>query len=306
MATIVSAAFSGGSDGDNLTGYTPETGSAPVKHSSYAGDQCLTGDGFARGVFHATNEALYVFPDALGSADYYVEAVMRRRELNGGSRLGIAGRIDTSANTFYFTWYNQTTGQLHLFKRVDGSATELGTPYTFTWFDEVEHTIRLTMTGSSLEVTQNGTSRITATDSAITAAGYGGLFSHQTSNTTTPDLTWTSFLLDGTAPTPPQAPFNPPKKNEDLVVRVALRDANDPRTFKVNPTIAAGDWKVDKDGGGLTNLATLPSVNPSGSQLVELALSPSEMNGDVVTVVGIDQTNPKEWGDFVWSVPTTQ
>lgn len=199
MATIVSAAFAGGTNGDNLTGYTPETGSSPVKHSSYStGDQALSGDGYARGVYHASAEALYYFPNGLGSADYYVESVMRRRELNGGSRLGIAGRIDTAANTFYYTWYNQTTGKLHLFKRVAGTETELGTAYTFTWFDETEHTIRLTMTGTSLTVTQNGTSRITATDSAITAAGYGGLFSRQLSNTTLPDLNWQSFLIDGT------------------------------------------------------------------------------------------------------------
>jgi hypothetical protein len=101
------------------------------------------------------------------------------------------------------------------------------------------------------------------------------------------------------------APYNPPVKNEDFKVRIALSDSDDPASFKANPTIAAGDFKVDKDGGGLTNLTTLPSVDPAGSVLVLVALSATEMNADVVTIVGIDQTSPKEWGDFVLSIPTT-
>jgi hypothetical protein len=101
------------------------------------------------------------------------------------------------------------------------------------------------------------------------------------------------------------APFNPPVKGEDFLIRIALRSASDPRSFQANPTIATGDFKIDKDGGGLNNLATLPSVSPTGSVLVLVTLSASEMNADVVTVVGIDQTNPKEWADFVLSIPTT-
>lgn len=101
------------------------------------------------------------------------------------------------------------------------------------------------------------------------------------------------------------APYNPPVKNEDFIIRVALRDANDPRRMKSNPTIAAGDFKVDKDGGGLTNCGTLPSVDPASSKLVKITLSATEMNADVVTVVCSDQTDPPEWADFVFSIPTT-
>jgi hypothetical protein len=101
------------------------------------------------------------------------------------------------------------------------------------------------------------------------------------------------------------APYNPPIKNEDFIIRVSLADMSATGSFKSNPTIAAGDFKVDKDGGGLTNLNTLPIVDPSGSVLVKINLSSTEMNADVVTVVGIDQTSPKEWADFVVSIPTT-
>lgn len=75
-------------------------------------------------------------------------------------------------------------------------------------------------------------------------------------------------------------------------------------TFQVNPTIAAGDFKVDLDGAGLNNLATLPTVSPAGSALVQISLSAAEMNGNVVTVVGVTQATPKQWADFVLSIPT--
>lgn len=101
------------------------------------------------------------------------------------------------------------------------------------------------------------------------------------------------------------APYNPPSKGEDFVIRISLADLANSGSFKANPTISAGDFKVDQDGGGLTNLSTLPSVDPAGSVLVKVTLSAAEMTGDVVTLVGIDQTNPKEWADFVLSIPTS-
>lgn len=101
------------------------------------------------------------------------------------------------------------------------------------------------------------------------------------------------------------APYNPPVKSEDMVFRVALEDFQSPGSMRVNPTIAAGDFKVDKDGGGLTNLSTTPSVDPAGSALVKITLSATEMNADVVTLVCVDQTSPKEWSDLVVCIPTT-
>ena len=102
------------------------------------------------------------------------------------------------------------------------------------------------------------------------------------------------------------APYNPPVKGEDFVLYVALGDAANPTNFKSSATIASGDWKVSKDGGALTNLTTLPSVEPSGSVMVKITLSATEMTADNVTIVGIDQTATKEWADFVLSIPTTQ
>ena len=101
------------------------------------------------------------------------------------------------------------------------------------------------------------------------------------------------------------APYNPPVKNQDFKIRIALQDMNVAGSLKAAPTIAAGDFKVDIDGGGFSNLATLPSVSPASGVAVLLTLSATEMNGDVITVTGIDQTDPKEWADFFLSIPTT-
>lgn len=100
------------------------------------------------------------------------------------------------------------------------------------------------------------------------------------------------------------APYNPPVKNEDFKIRVSLEDYDDPGNFQVNPTIASGDAKVDKDGGGFTNLTTLPTVSPAGGRTLLIELSATEMNADVVTIQLVDQTSPKEWADLIISIPT--
>jgi hypothetical protein len=103
------------------------------------------------------------------------------------------------------------------------------------------------------------------------------------------------------------APYNPPVKGEEFIFTIALEDASTPGSFKRNPTIAAGDFKVNVDGTE-SNLATLPAVwagSPNEGIAVKVTLSASEMNGDVVTLIGIDQTSTKEWNDVAICIPTT-
>lgn len=102
------------------------------------------------------------------------------------------------------------------------------------------------------------------------------------------------------------APYNPPKKGEDFITYVTLEDYSNPGNFKSNPTIASGDFQISKDGGAFANLATTPTVTPASGRAVKITLSATEMNADNVIVIGVDQTNPKEWADFALSIPTTQ
>ena len=76
-------------------------------------------------------------------------------------------------------------------------------------------------------------------------------------------------------------------------------------TLQANPTIAAGDFKVSTDGAALANLGTLPSVEPASSIWVKITLSAGEMTGANVAVQCIDQTTPKEWGDYAFNIVTT-
>lgn len=101
------------------------------------------------------------------------------------------------------------------------------------------------------------------------------------------------------------APYNPPVKNEDFIIYIALEDAVKPGSFKAAPTIAAGDFKISKNDAALADLATLPSVLPAASIWVKITLSATEMNTDNVKVQCIDQTSPKEWVDLAFDIPTT-
>jgi hypothetical protein len=97
---------------------------------------------------------------------------------------------------------------------------------------------------------------------------------------------------------------NPPIKGVEFITYIALRDNANPGSFKANPTIASGDFKVSIDGGALANLSTLPSVAPASSIWVKITLSTSETNGDNIAVQCIDQTSPKEWADEAFSILT--
>lgn len=101
------------------------------------------------------------------------------------------------------------------------------------------------------------------------------------------------------------APYNPPVKNEDFVFYIGLQDTANPGRFKVDPTIAAGDFTVKKDSGAPANLGTLPAVDSAGERSVKVTLSATEMNADNVVIIGVDQTDPPEWADVIVSIPTT-
>ncbi len=101
------------------------------------------------------------------------------------------------------------------------------------------------------------------------------------------------------------APYNPPKSGEDFIFFIALTDMASSGSYKANPTIAAGDFKVSKNGGALANLSTLPSVSPAAGIWVMVTLSAAEMTADNVSVQAIDQTSPKEWADAAVNIVTT-
>ena len=99
--------------------------------------------------------------------------------------------------------------------------------------------------------------------------------------------------------------YNPPLRNTAWATRVSLESYATAGRAQVNPTLATGDVKIDKDGAGLNNITTLPVVSPAGSQLVLVSLTASEMDADVVTIVFRDQSAPPEWCDLTLALETT-
>jgi hypothetical protein len=87
-------------------------------------------------------------------------------------------------------------------------------------------------------------------------------------------------------------------------IPIGLLDATTPGSLKAAPTLAAGDFKRELDGGAAANLTTLPTVTPAGGTTVLVALSQAETNADLIVINCIDQTNPKEWTDVKMIIRT--
>jgi hypothetical protein len=99
------------------------------------------------------------------------------------------------------------------------------------------------------------------------------------------------------------ATYIPPKRAVALDFWVGLVSQADTKLLQTNPTLAAGDVKVSKDGGALANLTTLPTVTPAAGKLVKVSLSATEMTADNVTVIFSDAAGA-EWCDLVVNVQT--
>lgn len=95
----------------------------------------------------------------------------------------------------------------------------------------------------------------------------------------------------------------PVKKNAAHTFQIGLPSVANSGKFQIDPTLATGDVKISKDGGALSNLATLPVVTPAGSSIVEIVLTSTEMNADTVVIVFTDAAGD-EWTDVIASIQT--
>jgi hypothetical protein len=83
---------------------------------------------------------------------------------------------------------------------------------------------------------------------------------------------------------------------------VALVSQADAKLLQANPTLAAGDVKISKDGGALANITTLPTAIGAG-KLVTVTLSQAEMTADRIAVIFSDQAGA-EWCDLQMEIFT--
>ena len=66
--------------------------------------------------------------------------------------------------------------------------------------------------------------------------------------------------------------------------------------YKVAPTLASGDFKVEKDGGTAANLTTLPAVAPTGGSSIDISFSAAEMQAKHIVLRLVDASGA-EWND---------
>lgn len=66
--------------------------------------------------------------------------------------------------------------------------------------------------------------------------------------------------------------------------------------YKVSPTLASGDVKIEKDGGAAANLATLPSESPAGGSSLAVPFSSTEMQCKQAVVRFVDAAGA-QWND---------
>lgn len=98
--------------------------------------------------------------------------------------------------------------------------------------------------------------------------------------------------------------YNTPKRATAHKFYVALVDQSNTKLLKANPTLAAGDVQVSKDGGAFANITTLPSANPASGRALMVDLSATEMTADNVVVQFVDAAGA-EWCDLFVNLQTT-
>lgn len=99
------------------------------------------------------------------------------------------------------------------------------------------------------------------------------------------------------------ATYQPPKRGVEYIFYVGLVSQADPKLLKANPTLAAGDVQISKDGGAFANLTTLPTVTPALGKAVKVTVSATEMTSDNATIVFSDAAGA-EWCDLIVNIAT--
>ena len=95
-------------------------------------------------------------------------------QLSGGQWIGAAVRAQNSGQSLYLGLYfwNNGNPELMLYKRISGNWTQLGSS-SFQGALAAGTQLNLSVTGSQLTFTQNGVTRITATDTSLTGGAPG-------------------------------------------------------------------------------------------------------------------------------------
>ena len=94
----------------------------------------------------------------------------------------------------------------------------------------------------------------------------------------------------------------PPIKGSSFTFYISLVSQADTDIFKKTVTLAAGDVRVSKDGGGLINITALP-VEIAATGVLAVALTGTEMTANTVVVSFVDVADD-EWQDALVEIRT--
>lgn len=159
-------------DGTLLTAHTSDSGASWSLQTGYAP---ASGNVITAGSMWApSSTGVYKTSAIPPTADYGVRAIMIfLTTIN--DNIGVIGRADPAANTFYFFRLDKASGVYQLFKTLGGVSTQLGSDVadggTFAGLKSIE----LRMVGTTISGWVNNVKVIEVTDSSITLAGRAGV-----------------------------------------------------------------------------------------------------------------------------------
>lgn len=205
MADFVSDTFTDTS-GTALASHTGETGAGWTEHSSYGtGDIVISDANRARAT--TTNVNLYYASGTPAGVEYSVSSLIRCvTSIN--CRVGVAGRVSTSAADYYLALYRVFTGW-QLFRVQAGGFTQLGASTASPAFETgaTEKTLKLDITDAAKKLLVDAVEIISNADNVIVAAGRAGLwYGNFNATTNATGYHWDNFVANeagGGGPTQP-------------------------------------------------------------------------------------------------------
>lgn len=165
---------------DTFTG-TPVTelsaySAAWSKQSGFTTDAFIGPDGPYCIVAGNLTYGVYQNSGSPASADYSVFADVKRIGGTATPQMGVCGRMQSGAGTFYCTLHFHSLNQTRLYKCVSGAFTQLSSSYSNSLTTGVAQRHELRMSGSTISVhIDGGAAVISVTDTSITTAGKAGL-----------------------------------------------------------------------------------------------------------------------------------
>ncbi len=119
----------------------------------------------------STSATTHAYTGTASWANYAIQARAKALSFNGTDRIfGLCGRFQSSSNYYYMTLSN--ANKLELRKKISGNITVLATK-SFTVQTGTWYTLKLDLTGTTIQAYVNGNLELTATDSSIAAGKVG-------------------------------------------------------------------------------------------------------------------------------------